>query len=281
MTTSTGSRAVAGSPSGGQHGSVLSDSLVVTWRNLKRIPRIPELAIFAIIQSVMFVLLFAFVFGGAISVNDGGSYREYLMPGIFAQTLTFACGTTAIGVADDMTKGLIDRFRSLPMARSAFLTGRTVSDVVYNFGILIVLMLSGLVVGWTVRDGVVRFLAGVALALLFAYAMSWIGVLLGMLVPSVEVGQQVVFTTIFPLTFLSNVFVPTDTLPSVLQPIAEWNPVSALTASMRDLWGNPNPFAPNTFPGEHPVLLTLIYVAVIIAVFAPLSVRRYRTATGR
>jgi ABC-type polysaccharide/polyol phosphate export permease len=167
------------------------------------------------------------------------------------------------------------------MARSAFLTGRTVSDVVYNFGILVVLMLSGLVVGWTVRDGVVRFLAGVALALLFAYAMSWIGVLLGMLVPSVEVGQQVVFTTIFPLTFLSNVFVPTDTLPSVLQPIAEWNPVSALTASMRDLWGNPNPFAPNTFPGEHPVLLTLIYVAVMIAVFAPLSVRRYRTAAGR
>ena len=280
MTISTGS-AAATPPVGGKPGSVLSDSLVVTWRNLKRIPRIPELAIFAVIQSVMFVVLFAFVFGGAISVGGGGSYREYLMPGIFAQTLTFACGTTAIGVADDMTKGLIDRFRSLPMARSAFLTGRTVSDVVYNLGILIVLMLSGLVVGWAVRDGVVRFLAGVALALLFAYAMSWVGVLLGMLVPSVEVGQQVVFTTIFPLTFLSNAFVPTATLPSLLQPIAEWNPVSALTAAMRDLWGNPNPFAPNTFPGEHPVLLTLIYIAVIIAVFAPLSVRRYRTATGR
>jgi ABC transporter DrrB family efflux protein len=203
------------------------------------------------------------------------------MPGIFAQTLAFAAGTTAVGIADDMTKGLIDRFRSLPMARSAFLTGRTVSDVVYNLGILIVLMLSGLVVGWRVREGIGHFLAGVALALLFAYAMSWVGVLLGMLVPSVEVGQQVVFTTIFPLTFLSNAFVPTETLPNLLQPIAEWNPVSVLTASMRDLWGNPNPFAPNTLPGEHPVLLTLIYVAAIIAVFAPLAVRRYRHATGR
>ena len=262
-------------------GSVLSDSLVVTWRNLKRIPRIPELAIFAIIQSVMFVLLFAYVFGGAIPLEGGGSYKEYLMPGIFAQTLAFAAGTTAVGIADDMTKGLIDRFRSLPMARSAFLTGRTVSDVVYNLGILIVLMLSGLVVGWRVREGLLDFLAGVALALLFAYAMSWVGVLLGMLVPSVEVGQQVVFTTIFPLTFLSNAFVPTETLPDLLQPIAEWNPVSVLTASMRDLWGNPNPFAPNTFPGEHPVLLTLVYVGAIIAVFAPLAVRRYRYATGR
>ncbi|HLL09393.1 MAG TPA: ABC transporter permease [Nocardioidaceae bacterium] len=270
-----------GTPPSRTSGSVLSDSLVVTWRNLKRIPRIPELAIFAIIQSVMFVLLFAYVFGGAIPLEGGGSYKEYLMPGIFAQTLAFAAGTTAVGIADDMTKGLIDRFRSLPMARSAFLTGRTVSDVVYNLGILIVLMLSGLVVGWRVREGIGHFLAGVALALLFAYAMSWVGVLLGMLVPSVEVGQQVVFTTIFPLTFLSNAFVPTETLPNLLQPIAEWNPVSVLTASMRDLWGNPNPFAPNTLPGEHPVLLTLIYVAAIIAVFAPLAVRRYRHATGR
>jgi ABC transporter DrrB family efflux protein len=270
-----------GAPPSRTSGSVLSDSLVVTWRNLKRIPRIPELAIFAIIQSVMFVLLFAYVFGGAIPLEGGGSYKEYLMPGIFAQTLAFAAGTTAVGIADDMTKGLIDRFRSLPMARSAFLTGRTVSDVVYNLGILIVLMLSGLVVGWRVREGIGHFLAGVALALLFAYAMSWVGVLLGMLVPSVEVGQQVVFTTIFPLTFLSNAFVPTETLPNLLQPIAEWNPVSVLTASMRDLWGNPNPFAPNTLPGEHPVLLTLIYVAAIIAVFAPLAVRRYRHATGR
>lgn len=261
-------------------GSALSDALVVTWRNLKRIPRIPELAIFAILQSVMFVLLFAFVFGGAIPLPGGGSYREFLMPGIFAQTLAFAAATTAIGMVDDMAKGLIDRFRSLPMSRSAFLTGRTVSDVVYNLGILIVLMLSGLAVGWRVHEGVARFLAGVGLALLFAYAMSWVGVWLGMLVPTVEVGQQVAFTAIFPLTFLSNAFVPLQTLPGWLQPVADWNPVSAITAALRELWGNPNPFATNSFPSEHPVLMTLIWSAVFVAVFAPLGVRRYR-ATSR
>jgi ABC-2 type transport system permease protein len=261
-------------------GSVVSDSLVVTWRNLKRIPRIPELAVFAILQSVMFVLLFAFVFGGAIPLPGGGSYREFLMPGIFAQTLTFAAATTAIGMTDDMAKGLIDRFRSLPMARSAFLTGRTVSDVVYNAGILTVLMLSGLAVGWRVREGILAFLAGVGLALLFAYAMSWVGVWLGMLVPTVEVGQQVAFTAIFPLTFLSNAFVPPETLPGWLQPVAAWNPVSAITAAMRDLWGNPNPFGGAGFPAEQPVLLSLIWTVAIVAVFAPLGVARYR-ATSR
>ncbi|CAN5288263.1 ABC transporter permease [soil metagenome] len=263
-----------------ERGSALSDSLVVTWRNLKRIPRIPELAVFAILQSVMFVLLFAFVFGGAIPLPGGGSYREFLMPGIFAQTLAFAAATTAIGMTDDMAKGLIDRFRSLPMSRSAFLTGRTVSDVVYNLGILIVLMLSGLAVGWRVHEGIARFLAGVGLALAFAYAMSWVGVWLGLLVPTVEVGQQVAFTAIFPLTFLSNAFVPPETLPGWLQPVAEWNPVSAITASMRELWGNPNPFVSGSFPSEHPVLFSLIWTVVFVAVFAPLGVRRYR-ATSR
>ena len=260
----------------GSGGSALSDSLVVTWRNLKRIPRIPELAVFAVLQSVMFVLLFAFVFGGAIPLPGGGSYREFLMPGIFAQTLTFAAATTAIGITDDMAKGLVDRFRSLPMARSAFLTGRTIADVVYDAGLLVVLMLSGLAVGWRVHDGVVRFLAGVGVALLFAYAMSWVGVWLGMLVPTVEVGQQVAFTAIFPLTFLSNAFVPPQTLPSYLQVFAEWNPVSAITAAMRDLWGNPNPYGDAGFPADHPVLLTLLWTVLIVAVFAPLGVARYR-----
>ena len=258
------------------HGSALADTFVVTWRNLKRIPRIPELAAFAILQSVMFVLLFAYVFGGAIPLPGGGSYREYLMPGIFAQTLTFAAATTTVGVTDDMAKGLIDRFRSLPMARSAFLTGRTFSDVVYNAGILVVLMLSGLAVGWRVREGLVSFVAAVTLALLYAYAMSWLGVWLGQKVPTVEAAQQVAFTTVFPITFLSNAFVPTSTLPEWLQPIAEWNPVSVLTASMRDLFGNPNPFGDGGFPTEHPELLTLIWTAVFVAVFAPMAVRRYR-----
>ncbi|MBA2489707.1 MAG: ABC transporter permease [Chloroflexi bacterium] len=262
---------------GGGVGQAVRDGLIVMGRNLRRIPRIPELAIFAILQSIMFVLLFAFVFGGAIPLPGGGNYKEFLMPGIFAQTIAFASATTTIGITDDMTKGIIDRFRSLPMARSAVLTGRTLSDVIYNGGILIVLMLSGLVVGWTVRTGPVEFLAGVGLLLLFAFAMSWIGVWLGLSVPTVEVAQQVGFTVLFPITFVSNVFVPTQTLPDWLRPFAEWNPVSTLTAATRQLWGNPNPFAATGFPAEQPILLTLIWIAIILAIFVPLGVRRYRS----
>jgi len=253
----------------------LADGLIVTWRNLRRIPRIPELAIFAILQSIMFVLLFAFVFGGAIPLPGGGSYREFLMPGIFAQTIAFAAATTTIGMTEDINKGIIDRFRSLPMARSAVLSGRTISDVVYNAGILIVLMLSGLAVGWRVNTGIPEFFAGVGLLLLFAFAMSWIGVWLGTMVPTVEVAQQISFTTIFPLTFISNVFVPPSTLPDFLKPIAEWNPVSTLTAATRELWGNPNPFVGQGFAAEQPVLVTVVWTAIIIAIFAPLAVRRY------
>jgi ABC transporter DrrB family efflux protein len=224
----------------------------------------------------MFVLLFAYVFGGAIPIPGGGNYNDFLMPGIFAQNIVFAAGITAIGIADDIGKGIIDRFRSLPMARSAVLTGRSLSDVVYNLGILIVLMLSGLFVGWRVHEGIPEFLSGVALLLLFAFAMSWLGIYLGLMVPSVEVAQQAIFTVLFPITFLSNVFVPPQTLPDWLQPIAEWNPTSTLTGSLRQLWGNPNPFATDSFPSQNPILVTLVWVVVVIAIFAPLGIRRYR-----
>jgi len=172
---------------------------------------------------------------------------------------------------------LIDRFRSLPMARSAVLSGRTVSDVIYNAGILVVLMGSGLVVGWRVRESVGEFLLAIALLLFFTYAMAWIGVLIGLLVPSVEVGQQLGFLIIFPLTFLSNAFVPTETLPGWLRPVAEWNPFSALTAATRNLFGNPNPFASGSFPGEHPLLLSLLWTIGLLVVFAPLAVAKYRS----
>ena len=219
-----------------------NDGLIVAWRNLKRIPRIPELAIFAVLQSIMFVLLFAFVFGGAILIPGNpnpNAYREYLMPGIFAQTIVFAAATTAIGMCDDINKGIIDRFRSLPMARSAVLTGRTSSDVVYNAGILVVLLVSGVAVGWTNHNGPIALLEGVALLLLFAFAMAWIGVWLGLSVPTVEVAQQVSFTVIFPITFISSAFVPIAGMPTWLQPFAEWNPTSTLSSSLRRLWGNP------------------------------------------
>jgi ABC-2 type transport system permease protein len=255
----------------------VNDGLVVAWRNLKRVPRIPELAIFAIIQSIIFVLLFAYVFGGAIPLPGGGSYEDFLMPGIYAMTICFAASTTAVGVTDDLKKGIIDRFRSLPMARSAVLSGRTVFDVVYNAGNLVVLMLSGLVVGWRMHGTVWEFVAGVGLLLLFAFAMSWVGIWIGLGMKTVEAAQQFGFIVLFPLTFISNVFVPPETLPSWLEPIAEWNPVSALSAATRELWGNPNPYYTSGFPAEHPILLTLIWIGVIVAVFAPLGVRRYRS----
>jgi len=256
----------------------LADGSIIAWRNLKRVPRIPELAIFAVIQSIMFVLLFAYVFGGAIPLPGGGSYREFLMPGIFAQTVCFAAATTAVGMTEDVKRGIIDRFRSLPMARSAVLSGRAVFDLVYNAVILVVLMLSGLAVGWRVNGSAPDFVAGVALLLLFTFAMSWVGIWVGLMMKTVEAAQQIGFTILFPLTFVSNVFVPPETMPSWLQPIAEWNPVSTLSASTRELWGNPSPYAASGgFPAENPILLTLIWVAVIIAVFAPLGVRKYRS----
>ncbi len=254
----------------------IRDGLIIAWRNLKRIPRIPELAIFAVMQSIMFVVLFSFVFGGAIPLPGGGSYREFLLPGIFAQTIAFAAVTTAVGICDDINKGIMDRFRSLPMARSAVLSGRALSDAIYQTGILIVLMITGLIVGWTIHTGVVQLLAGVGLLVVFTFAMSWIGIWLGTAVPAVEVAQQIGFTVVLPLTFLSNVFVPPTTLPRPLDTIAEWNPVSVLTASLRDLWGNPNPFATSGFPADHPVILTLIWVGIILVIFGPLAVSRYR-----
>jgi ABC transporter DrrB family efflux protein len=262
---------------GGGAGKAIRDGLLVGWRNLKRIPRIPELAIFAILQSIMFVLLFAFVFGGAIPIPGGGDYKVFLMPGIFAQTIVFAAATTAIGMTDDVNKGIIDRFRSLPMARSAVLTGRTFSDVIYNAGILVVLMITGFAVGWRVDTGIPSLIAGFGLLLVFAYAMAWLGVWLGLNVPTVEVGQQVIFIVLFPITFISNVFVPPQALPDWLRPVAEWNPTSTLTAALREMWGNPNPAASNSLAATEPALVTLIWVVVIIAIFGPLGVRRYRS----
>jgi ABC transporter DrrB family efflux protein len=274
MTATSTARPAAAS---GSLASAARDALIIMWRNLKRVPRIPELAIFAVLQSIMFVLLFAYVFGGAIPIPGGGSYNDFLMPGIFAQNIVFASGITAIGIADDIGKGIIDRFRSLPMARSAVLAGRSFADVIYNLGILVVLMLSGVFVGWSVHTGIPELLAGVGLLLLFAFAMSWLGIWMGLKVPSVEVAQQAIFTVLFPITFLSNVFVPPQTLPDWLQPIAEWNPTSTLTASLRELWGNPNPYATDSFPSQNPILVTLVWVVVFIVIFAPLGIRRFRT----
>ena len=256
----------------------LTDAAAIAKRNVIKIKRVPEVLVFVLLSPIMFVLLFAYVFGGSINI-PGGSYGEFLIAGIFAQTVVFGSIFTGAGLAEDIQKGIMNRFRSLPMSRSALLVGRTVSDVVYNAASLAIMALTGLVVGWRIDTGVLQGVAGFALLLLFAYAFSWIMAYIGLLVPSVEVINNASFMVTMPLTFVANTFVPAENLPPVLRTFALWNPVSAVTQATRELFGNIPPGTPDpaTWPLQHPVLYTLIWAAAIIAVFAPLAVHRYRT----
>jgi len=262
--------------------TALGDGVVVAKRNVIKIKRVPEILVFVLISPIMFVLLFAFVFGGAIDVA-GGSYREFLIAGILAQTVIFGATFTGAGLADDMQKGIIDRFRSLPMSRSAVLVGRTASDIIYNALSITIMALTGLLVGWGIRTSVAEAALGFGLLLLFAYAFSWVMAFVGLLIPSVEVINNASFMVIFPLTFVANTFVPLETMPGPLQAFAHWNPVSAVTQSARELFGNipPGTPEPTAWPLQNPVLYTLIWVVIIIAIFAPLSVRQYKRAARR
>jgi ABC-2 type transport system permease protein len=253
------------------------DSHVIAKRNIIKIKRVPEVLVFVLISPIMFVLLFAYVFGDSISI-PGGSYREFLIGGIFAQTVVFGATFTGAGLADDMQKGIIARFRALPMSRAAVLVGRTASDVVYNVLSLLIMALTGLLVGWRLHTGPFEAIFGFALLLAFAYAFSWVMAYIGLLVPSVEVINNASFIVIFPLTFIANTFVPSENLPGVLRAFAEWNPVSAVTQAARTLFGNipPGTPEPTVWPMQHAVLYTIIWIVAIIAVFAPLSVNRYR-----
>jgi ABC transporter DrrB family efflux protein len=230
----------------------------------------------------MFILLFAYVFGSAIDTGTV-NYREFLIAGIFAQTVIFGATLTGVGLADDIQKGVIDRFRSLPMSRSAVLVGRTTSDVLNNVLVIVVMSLTGLVVGWRIRTSFLEALGGFLLLLLFAYAISWVMAWVGLLVPSVEVVQSASFIVIFPITFIANTFVPSSGLPGPLRAIAEWNPVSSVTQAARELFGNvaPGTPVPDAWSLQHPVLYTLLWVALILAVFIPLSLRQYRLTTSR
>jgi ABC-2 type transport system permease protein len=262
--------------------STMADGFVVAKRNLIKIKRVPELLVFTILSPIMFVLLFAFVFGGAIAVGDPQLYREFLMAGIFAQTVVFGATITGAGLADDVQKGIIDRFRSLPMAPSAVLTGRTLSDVVNNVIVLVVMSLTGLLVGWRIRSSFAEAVAGYVVLLVFAYAISWVMAWVGLLVPSVEVVNQASFVVIFPITFIANTFVPLEALPRPLEIFAQWNPISAITQAARNLFGNDALVAPPTvWPLQHPVIYTLIWTVIILLVFVPLTNLQYRRATSR
>jgi ABC transporter DrrB family efflux protein len=260
----------------------VSDGLALTRRNVIKIKRVPDLLVFSTLSPIMFVLLFAYVFGSAIVV-PGVSYREFLMAGIFAQTVIFGSTITGTGMAQDIQRGIIDRFRSLPMARSAVLIGRTTSDLVNNVVALAVMSVTGLIVGWRIRSSPLEAAAGFALLLLFAYAFSWVMAVVGVSVRSPEVVNNASFITIFPITFIANTFVSIGSLPEPLQTIAEWNPVSAVTQATRQLFGNTNPAfpAPDVWPLQHPVLTSLLWIVLLLVIFVPIAVQRYKVAVNR
>jgi ABC transporter DrrB family efflux protein len=258
----------------------VTDSLVLTWRSLARIVREPETLMDVTVQPVMFVLLFAFVFGGAIGLPGGGSYHEYLIGGMFGMGVAGSAPGTAVALAADMSEGIVDRFRSLPMSRAAVLIGRTTSDLLTQMIGASVVAVTGLAIGWRIHNGLGDALVGLGLALLFGYAFSWAGVCLGMKLRSVEAAQQLAFILFIPLTFISNAFVPTQGMPGWLQVVADWNPFSAVAAACRQLFGNPNPSAlVHAWPMQHPELAVLGWSALFLAVFAPLAVHLYARKT--
>ncbi|QUC56354.1 ABC transporter permease [Streptomyces sp. A2-16] len=264
-------------------GRSVRDSLVVAKRNLIRMSRIPEMIIFGLIQPIMFVVLFSYVFGGSMNIGgttDSSVYREFLMAGIFAQTVTFATAGAGAGIADDMHKGLIDRFRSLPMARGAVLTGRTLADLVQTALTLFVLAMVALLVGWRTHTSFGEVLGAFGLLLLLGYAFTWVGALIGLSVRTPEAATSGGLIWLFPVTFISNAFVDSSRMTPWLRHVADWNPFSATVQACRELFGNPGVSPSDAWPMQHPVWASLIYSILIIVAFRTLAVRKYRSATA-
>jgi ABC-2 type transport system permease protein len=261
-----------------RRGSAFGDTLVIARRGLIHMRRQPEALADATIQPIMFVLLFAYVFGGAIKVPGGGSYREFLMGGIFAQTIVFGAFGVAIALAHDRTNGAIDRFHSLPISRATVLAGHAVASLVKSLLPILLMSIAGLVVGWRIHAGLLDVVAAYGLMVAFSFAIIWVGVLLGSLVGTPEGVQGVAFVAIFPITFVASTFVPTSTLPSVLRTFAEWNPVTSLAGALRDLFGNPGGVPPvdGPWPLAHPIAYTLLWAVGIVLVCAPIAMRQYQ-----
>ena len=262
--------------------TMLRDAATIARRNMIRIGRVPEVMVFVLVQPLMFVLLFAYVFGGSIDI-PGGSYREFLIAGIFAQTVVFGATFTASGLAEDVQKGLINRFRSLPMARSAVVAGRTASDVVYNGLSVVIMSVAGLAVGWRIRGSVLDAVVAYLLLLFFSYSFSWVMACLGLMVPTPEVVNNATFIVLFPMTFIANTFVPSDNLPGVLRTVAEWNPVSTLTHAVRVRFGNlpAGTPEPTSWPLQNAMLYSLAWAVLLIVVFAPIATRLYQRTEKR
>jgi ABC-2 type transport system permease protein/oleandomycin transport system permease protein len=245
---------------------LLSDTLTIAWRWLAAMVRLPESIVFSVIQPVLLVLMFRYVFGGAIT-GVPGSYVDYLMPGIFVQTVTFGAVISAVGMAEDLQKGIIERFRALPMARAAVVTGRSLSDLTRNFGSILLMTGLGFAVGFRIQTNVPAFIAGLGILLLFSWAISWGFALLGLVVSSPETAQLATFPVLLPFTFASSAFVPVDRMPGWLQAFAKSQPVSEVVDGCRALMSGG--------PTARPVLIALAWSLGMLAVLAPLAVRRY------
>jgi ABC transporter DrrB family efflux protein len=258
-----------------------SDTVVLARRGLVRIARLPQLLVFATIQPIMFLLLFTYVFGGSIGQSlppvANGEYINWLMPGLLVQIVAFGAGQTATGLTEDLSAGVIDRFRSLPMARSAVLAGRTIADLLRNAFVVTLMLCVGFLIGFRYQTSFARFLGGAALALAFAFSLSWVMASLGLAIKNPEAVQSAVFIPVFPFVFASSVFVPTDTMPSWLQAFAENQPVTIIGNAIRGLMLGPGALpAGQTVSGQ--VTLAFVWIAGILVVFAPLAVRIYRRA---
>jgi len=263
----------------GRVSTIWSEAIVYAGRNLAHIRQIPEKLLDVTAQPLMFVLLFAYVFGGAISV-PGGNYREYLIGGILVQSLSFGMMGPGVAIASDLTEGVIDRFRSLPASRVAYLLGHYLAEIAGLCVAIVVLLGAGLAVGWRAHAGVGQFAVALLLLITFATAMIWIGTFVGLSVRSPEAVQGLAFVIVFPITFLSNAFVPVNTMPSVLQTFAAWNPISVIVAATRHLFGNPvAPITTHSWPLEHPVIAGFGYCALLLSIMVPLTLRRYRIRT--
>ncbi|ANZ39801.1 ABC transporter [Lentzea guizhouensis] len=263
-------------------GAALSDGVALTHRNLIKIKRVPDLLTTSLMGPIMSLLLFAFVFGSAIEV-PGLSYREFLIAGIFTQTIAFNVVTTGSGLADDIQRGIMDRLRTLPISSSAVLVGRTTSDLMNNALALLVMSLTGLLIGWRVHTSVLEVIAGFLLLLLFGYAMSWVMAVVGLSVRAPEMVTNASFMVVMPLSFVANTYVSTERMPGVLRVIAEWNPISAVTQAARNLFGNVNPAAPppGAWPLQNAELASVGWIVVIMLIFVPLAIQRYNKAVSR
>ena len=258
----------------------LNDGWITTRRNLIKIKRLPDILVFTTLQPIMFVLLFSYVYGGSIEI-PGSSYQEFIMAGIFAQTIVFGSTISGSAMAQDLKEGIIDRFRTLPMSPSAVLVGRTNGDLFINALSMVVMMATGLIVGWRINSSPLEAIAAISLLLLFAYSFSWVMAFVGMSVRSPEVINNASFIILFPLTFISNAFVQTSTLPTPLRVFAEYNPVTALVQAARELFGNAPPVTTGTWLIQNPVLTCLIGIVVLLVIFVPLSVWKFGRISSR